>query len=380
MLTSKETRGNETPAKRVPARWSLLLLAVVASTLAFGPTPTGATVYQPLILHDQAVGGCACTLREAVIAANNHPGDDEIRLAAGTYFLSQVSFGDDMPEDGDLDVTNGRLTITGAGGDWGGTAIDAGLIDRAFDIAAGASLTLRGVVIYNGDAKRDPRTGHAHGGAIHNHGELVLEDSALVSNQSAPGWGGGGFTNAGYALLRNVTVAGNTAPFAYGGGIENRPGKGKNSVRLYLQHVTVAENGEGGGIAQMGYPPYGWVVLANTIVAHNLGFDCAYGSDMNATDNYLDSDGTCDAVPAQGVTYLANQDPRFVVTAQGSGTVVAHYPLQTLWPPMGWQQSPAIDAAGSCLSNHDQVGWPRPSEGDGDGTPECDLGASEWMS
>lgn len=392
MATHKETmirwQEKETAASHVPVgRWALVLFAVATFMLAVAPSPASAAIYRPLTFDDWPLQGCwpdPCSLREAVIRANNHPGEDEIRLAAGTYTLSQVSLGNDTPADGDLDITRDRLTITGAGGHWGGTVVDAATIDRAVDIAYGASLTITSVVIANGDAKPDPRTGHAHGGGIHNHGTLVLENSALVSNWvNVPGWGGGGLANAGWARLRNVTVARNEAPpgwGGWGGGIENRPGSASRPVRLYLQHVTVAENGQGGGIAQSGWPPNSTVTLANTIVAHNLGYDCLWGFDIYSTDNYLDSDGWCDTVRAPGVIYLSGVDPRFAVTSQSTGWVIPYYQLQTLWPPMGWQQSPAIDAAESCLANHDQIGIARPTEGDGDGTAECDLGASEWTS
>jgi hypothetical protein len=67
-------------------------------------------------------------------------------------------------------------------------------------------------------------SGHLHGGGIHNHGSLVLVDSALTGNVAHSG---GGLTNAstGNAILENVTITGNAAAKwsggIGGGGIEN---------------------------------------------------------------------------------------------------------------------------------------------------------------
>ena len=43
-----------------------------------------------------------CTLRAAVMEANDHEGDDTIMLPAGTYTLSNMGAGEDAAKTGDL--------------------------------------------------------------------------------------------------------------------------------------------------------------------------------------------------------------------------------------------------------------------------------------
>ena len=69
---------------------------------------------------------------------------------------------------------------------------------------------------------RDPVAAfHVHGGAIHNHGQLLLTESTVSGSaaEATGPWGGGAITNAGNgtATLRNVTIAGNRTAY-FGGG------------------------------------------------------------------------------------------------------------------------------------------------------------------
>jgi hypothetical protein len=96
----------------------------------------------------------------------------------------------DTGADGDLDVTEPNdLFILGSGAS--ATIIDADYIDRVFDIAAGAAIDVVGPAPQWG-ATVDNRTGHVHGGGIHNHGYLGLFWSALTFNFGGNTRGGGG--------------------------------------------------------------------------------------------------------------------------------------------------------------------------------------------
>src|SRR5512135_2739983 len=55
-----------------------------------------------------------CSLRGAVIAANQHVGADVINVPAGTYTLAIAGAGEDQAASGDLDITD-DLSIVGAG-------------------------------------------------------------------------------------------------------------------------------------------------------------------------------------------------------------------------------------------------------------------------
>ena len=72
-----------------------------------------------------------CSLRAAVMQANNTAGSDKINLPAGTYKLSLVGANEDLSATGDLDV-NETLTVVGV--DPNTTIIDGVLSDRIFDV------------------------------------------------------------------------------------------------------------------------------------------------------------------------------------------------------------------------------------------------------
>ena len=131
-----------------------------------------------------------------------------------------------------------------------------------------------------------------HGGAIHNHGTLILDRVAVINSSSTSAshaWGGGGITNAGEAQLSNVTVARNSTD-AQGGGIEN-----KGVLRTL--NVTITENSapqnEGGGIS-FATTPRVRMFTADAIVALNSpGGDCSGKQKIISSGANFGSDDTC---------------------------------------------------------------------------------------
>jgi hypothetical protein len=341
------------------------------------------SVYSPTRFDDPTPDGCRfddCSLREAFIAANSGAGGGTVYLALpGTYVLTRTidPVVLDTEQTGDLDVTT-SITVTGSAFSADSTVIDANYIDRGIDIANNASLYLFGVTVVHGRAQKDPRTGHFHGGGIHNHGQLTLVDSALSRNCSPSGWGGGGLTNAGTgkAVLQNVTIAADCAgSFGYGGGIENLG-------NLKLFNVTIAENSadanHGGGLSNISAAST--ARLNNTIVATNsTGGDCA--GTITSVGHNLAGDGTC-SLNAGGDIPAA--DPLF---EQALLNVAGEPYLFTLLP-----SSPALDAGSGSYDtatdigcpgpdpntpDTDEIGTPRPQDGNDDGVKQCDIGAYE---
>ncbi|MBI4259551.1 MAG: CSLREA domain-containing protein, partial [Actinobacteria bacterium] len=110
-------------------------------TCDIGAYEVAPTTFTPTRTDDPAPDGCApedCSLREAVIAANQDPAADTIQVPAGTYDLTIAGAGEDASATGDLDMTL-NVTITGDGPD--ATIVDAGggasLGDRVLHVMAG---------------------------------------------------------------------------------------------------------------------------------------------------------------------------------------------------------------------------------------------------
>lgn len=210
---------------------------------------------------DTSDGTCDgdCSLREAIIAANETPGHDVIYVPAGTYTLSIDGEGEDYADTGDLDVTD-DLTIIGAGAIE--TIIDGDKIDRVFHIIGNIEVALHGLTIQNGNANRGDG-----GGILNDSGTVTLFKSTLAYNL-ASGNGGGiaNFGNGAIVNIRKSTLADNDAT-CNGGGVDN----GQHN-KLRIENSTLYRNnarnyGKGGGIFNT---PGGRVTIINSTFAYNL--------------------------------------------------------------------------------------------------------------
>jgi CSLREA domain-containing protein len=237
-----------------------------------------------------------CSLREAIVAANNNGQTDTITMMAGTYTLTITGTGEDAAATGDLDITT-PLTIIGAGPNQ--TIIDGGALDRVFHTISGTAV-ISGVTIRNGYVINSDGGGirneanltlintivssniatstFSTGGGIGNNsdGTLTLVNSA-VSNNSAND-GGGIFNNAGTVILTDgSTISGNIANVS-GGGIKN-----DNGGTLELTNSTIKDNIadtiDGGGIDNLGAAQ-----LTSSTVSGNSA-----GRDGGGIDNFSNS-------------------------------------------------------------------------------------------
>ena len=293
-------------------------------------SPALGAVIEPNTFGDENGGGTGCSLREAILAANNDAafggcpagsGADTISLGAGTYGLSipPGTTGDDKL-DGDLYVAS-QLTITHAGVT--PAAIDGGGIDRVIHVLGAADLTASGFTIRNG------RTGQS-GAGIRNEGNLSLSNATVSGNETTASYGGG-IANAGTATmsLTNVTVSGNRAE-GDGGGIDQGIGG-----RLDLSNVTIAGNttdisgdtGGGGGIFNAG----GTINVKNTIIAQNYDNtsdpivkspDCGGAALTSGRNNLIGDAAGCDFLASAGDTI--NVKPRLAPLADNGGPTLTH--------------------------------------------------------
>jgi len=175
------------------------------------------------------------SLREAVCAANNTAGADDITIPVGTYSLTIPGNGEDAAATGDLDITE-DLMIIGAGS--ANTIIEgAGAFDdRIFDIITG-TVEISGTTIRNG-------TPPGNGGGIWNSDVLTLTDIIVTGNTAGLN-GGGVFNRFGTLVVASSIISGNTATVLNGGGLANNLGT------VTIDNSTIGFNSAdaaGGGI------------------------------------------------------------------------------------------------------------------------------------
>jgi CSLREA domain-containing protein len=197
---------------------------------------------------DLGDGACAdawgkCSLRAAVQHANAW-GGGTIHLQKAVYALTIVGPGEDAAATGDLDVRSGTWI------DGNGATVDAGGRDRAFDVMAGAALSIRHLTVTGGVA---PGTGlPASGGGVRNAGVLEVDRSTVTGN-SAPRAGGGIEASPGSSttVSRSTLSKNSTGAGPGNGGALHLTGAGT----VHVDRTTVSGNtaaSEGGGLWNSG--------------------------------------------------------------------------------------------------------------------------------
>ena len=353
-----------------------------------------------------------CTLRAAIIEANQDAAGDIINLLEETYTLTVTGLDEDAAETGDLDIL-APLTIIGAG--TATTIIDAAGIDRVFHVLSGeVDLSLDTLTVRGGSAvtSGSPRGG----GVLHEGRNLWLTRVRLTGNVANSGGGlwvgsvshasiqestidnneavNAGFTNPfgpaitsqGILSLVSSTVSGNTAVswgytsiYAPGGTgnelqfinstIANNNGGGIGSwnYNVLLRHVTIVGN-DGRGLSFGSFDDSHTLDVGNSIIAGNLAGDCNLGSGLPTFQYSLDGDDTCGLSAIAGD--LPATDPQLLPLNDWGG------PTQTMYPKP-WA-SPVIDAGGAPICQPlDQRSHARGNDGNGDGFAGCDMGAVE---
>lgn len=372
-----------------------------------------------------ATAGGQCTLRAAIQETNANAGTNSIQLPAGTYTLTIPGAPEGLSATGDLDIfANNTLTVTGAGAST--TVIDGGGLDRVFNLDGGppTAVEISGVTVRNGDTftttnaggggiritsggtltLRDViitnnRAGSPGGGGIAASGAIVEIVDSVVSNNLSNANGGGIQTNSTMTLTR-VTVSGNLAHFI-GAGIFNNGsltvtesvidsnvpgGIVAQGVSATITNTTISGNTGDGifvtaannasasvtnstitGNSGVGVLNSRNATLQNTIIFDNGGGDCAFSQPITSSGNNLFGDTTCNSIA--GLADLVDTDPLLGPLQNNGGPTQTHGLLPG---------SPAIDAGGNatCPAT-DQRGVLRPTDGDGDGTADCDIGAYE---
>lgn len=296
---------------------------------------------------ETGTGNGVCTLRAAVQEANAKTGSDTIFVPSGTYALTRAGANEDGAFTGDLDL-NDSVTIVGGGA--GATTIDAGGIDRVFDVKWGTTVQLNALRISGGSAgegggirsqgnltlsgcvvRDNQATGTWDGyyglgaGIESDYGTLVVNDSVVRSNRMQGTYGyGTGIYATGSATITRSYVVGNYGPGAYaGGGIYAAAG-------LALVDSELRDNAAayGGGA----YVAYGTTTVSRTAVYDNLAYHGGglylydaepariENSTLSANAAFGDGGGIV-LLPAGAITTLANVTiVRNVADDDGNGT------------------------------------------------------------
>ncbi len=252
------------------------------------------------------------TLREAINQANADDSQDLI-VFDRSLFSSQQTItlsGTELDITHNLDIIAPRDPLTG--GDL--VTVSGNNASRVFEIETGATVSIDGLIITDGSARRDD------GGGIKNSGTLNVSNSTISNNSAsyysyvnANGGNGGGIYNSGTMTVSASTISGNNAesfPYNYGAGIYNsgtmtvststisgNKGRGvagfsdgggiynSNSGILTVSTSTINSNlangargGSGGGISNDGN-----LVVSNSTISDNSGN--RYGNNIHNSGN-----------------------------------------------------------------------------------------------
>jgi len=310
-------------------RLFLALLAAALAVHAVAP-PIEASVFEVDRFDDPFPGqNCAsgvavdCSLREAVITANNSAGPDIIVVPAGTYTLTRSGASEDASVSGDLDFTE-AVRIEGAGMvltiiDGGGPGV---LDDRIVDIH-GVEVEIDGLTIRGGSGVTSA------GGISNNSGStLTLTDTMITANQAdtAAGWGGG-MQTAGTCTITNSVIHDNEASRA--GGIDaSGPTTIQDSRITDNRALGGAADWAGGGI--LAFNPGSITRLIRTVVSGNTSASLGGGlhawgpveiEDSTFEDNHAGKFGGGISIPAFR-TVTIKRSSFFRNTTDGAGSAI----------------------------------------------------------
>jgi hypothetical protein len=247
------------------------IAAVALAALGLGVLPgaAAADTFKPTRFDDPVPGKCKpkdCSLREAMKAADDHPGHDDVVVRPGRYELELPGSG---LYEGSLDLVQG-VTVRAKGRR--NPTIDANGLDQVItawaNLTSGESFEIRGLTLTGGvagpvSANRGGAistssedkfalagvtirgNSASQGGGVANHSSaLTITNSKIRDNEA--GQGGGIYLtlsgNSPSVVIRDSLVAGNEASF--GGGVYSL------SPELTILRSTIDGNAadEGGGL------------------------------------------------------------------------------------------------------------------------------------
>ncbi len=336
--------------------------------------------------------------RQAIADANAVGDPDTINFAAGlTVTLTS----------GDVTYTNTQpIVING-----NGSTIDGSNAHQLLAALATSSVTVDDITMRNGDTADDGgaietgggdiivnnstfsgNTAGSRGGATSTLGGNYTITNSTLSGNTAGGAGGATFTLGGNHTITNSTFSGNTATTNDGGATRtvngdytitnstftsNTAGGAGGAIytssgAISLTDVTMSGNRAPTGAHVVGIDAPSSLVAFGSVLADPLGggANCSIAGTTTSGGYNYSTDASC------GFTGTGDTEsgaaPQLGVLGNNGG------PTQTMLPAAG---SPLVEAipVGACAPGiaTDQRGFPRPADGNDDGSTGCDIGAVE---
>ena len=320
-LLTWPNRGKGVPRLATPAGAAVIFLAIMSIS---APAFAQINVEEE---RDQIRVNGLCSLREAILNANNgaggdlsggdceagNAGVDVINLPDGTYRVSIAGAGEDAAATGDFDILE-DLTINGGNPQ----PTIQGSRDRIFDILGTSSFILDNVELTRGDANGAGAEGNGggiragigttvtvqnksvimsskannHGGGIYCTGcTLNVTDSFIQENEaddaSIGGTGGGIYIDGGGAGILNLTdsviggaTSGEKNTAFNGGGLAIGDDVGVTIIRSSI--VSNEAENDGGGIHDS-RSTLGTVLIVNSTISGNIALNDGGGMFINDT-------------------------------------------------------------------------------------------------
>jgi hypothetical protein len=279
--------------RRITGRLLTIFGLVAVSLAGISPaTPALAATYDVDTAIDSAAAGyqaCTaaandCSLRGAIMKANDNAGHDTINVSLGTFLLDL----------GPLEIDS-SLSLIGAGA--GGTIIDGQDESRVIIVYGGndPTVSIVDLTVRNGRGLESQEGG---GVRVNSGAYVTIIRSIITDNGSlAPG---GGLANGGTLVLIETSVHDNHVPYHLiydTGGVQHSGGGITNfadaTLRIIRSSITDNSATRGGGIRNLG----GHIEVINSTVSGNyaysrgggiMNFGTAWITFSTITDNETD--------------------------------------------------------------------------------------------